>query len=152
MTIEGVDDLDFLDGLELDGRVTTDPDVLEAYSHDEGPHPAHRPDVAVHAESTADVSAVLDACHDHGVAVTPRSGGSSIEGNPIPVAGGVVLDTLPMDAIDVRPADRLAVVGPGIVYNDLNRELNHTGCGSHRGSLPATSRRSAGWWRITPAG
>ena len=120
-------DIDFLDGLGLDGRVSTDTETLQVYSHDEGPHAAHRPDAVVHAESTADVAAVLEACRNRGVAVTPRSGGSSIEGNPIPVAGGVVLDTLPMDDIETRPADRLAVVGPGVVYDNLNEGLKPYG-------------------------
>src|SRR5699024_8732426 len=124
---EDTHDIGFLDDNDIDGSVTTDPEMLEAYSHDEGPHTAHQPDAVVQAESTGDVSTILEACHDHGVPVTPRSGGSSIEGNPIPVAGGVVLDTLPIDDVAVQPADRLAVVGPGIVYDDLNAELEQHG-------------------------
>jgi D-lactate dehydrogenase (cytochrome) len=119
--------IDFLDGIPLDGRVATDAETLDTHSHDEGPHSAHRPDAVVHAESTADVSKVLEACRDERVPVTPRSGGSSIEGNPIPTNGGVVLDTFGMDDVDVRAADRLAVVGPGVVYNNLNAKLDAYG-------------------------
>ena len=120
-------DVDFLDDVSIEGSVTTDRATLEEYSHDEGPHTAHYPDAVVHATSVADVSTVLEACHARGVAVTPRSGGSSIEGNPIPVDGGIVLDTLPMDDVEVRPADRLAVVGPGVVYDKLNSKLESHG-------------------------
>ena len=116
-------DVSFLTDVVPGDQVETDPDALDAYGGDEGPHPARRPDAVVHAHGAADVSAVLAACHDRDVPVTPRSGGSSIEGNPIPVAGGVVLDTYTMDDVDVRPADRLAVAGPGVVYDDLNDHL-----------------------------
>ena len=123
MTPDGEYDVSFLDDLSVEGSVVTDRATLEAYSHDEGPHTAHYPDGVVRAMSAGDVSTVLEACHARGVAVTPRSGGSSIEGNPIPVEGGVVLDTLPMDSVEIRPADRLAVVGPGVIYDELNSKL-----------------------------
>jgi D-lactate dehydrogenase (cytochrome) len=126
VTEEGYD-IDFLDDISIGGSVATDTETLEAYSYDEGPHPAHCPNAVVHVESATDVSIILDICHEHGVAVTPRSGGSSIEGNPIPVDGGIVLDTLPMNDVKVRPADRLAIVGPGVVYDDLNSKLEPYG-------------------------
>ncbi len=127
MTTNGEYDVGFLNDVSIEGSVATDRAILEEYSHDEGPHTAHYPDAVVHVTSVTDVSTVLQTCHDRGVAVTPRSGGSSIEGNPIPVDGGVVLDTLPMNDVEVRPADRLAVVGPGVVYDELNSELEPHG-------------------------
>lgn len=47
--------------------------------------------------------------------------GSSLEGNPIPVRGGIVLDLSRMDAIvEVHQEDLQVSVQPGIVYQRLN--------------------------------
>ena len=127
MTTEQRDDIEFLDDVVPESRLELDDETLDEYSHDEGPHPANRPDAVVHARSTDEIAQILAACHAEGVPVTPWSGGSSIEGNPIPVAGGVVLDTYEMKSVEVRPADRLAVVGPGVVYDELNSELEPYG-------------------------
>jgi len=81
------------------------------------------PDAVVWPASTAEVSAVLAAAHERGVPVTPWSGGSGLEGNAIPVEGGIVLNTYGMDAVSVAPRDLQATVGPGVVYDDLNDEL-----------------------------
>lgn len=113
----------FLGEIALDGRTSVTDEARERFSADEGPHPAHRPDAVVWPHSVADVSSVLAAANECGVPVTPWSGGSSIEGNPIPVQGGVVLNVIEMDAVEVRPADQQAVVGPGIIYDDLNEHL-----------------------------
>jgi D-lactate dehydrogenase (cytochrome) len=120
-------DCGFLTDLSLDGRVSFDDEDHERFSKDEGPHPAHLPDAVVWPHSTADVSAVLAAANERGVPVTPRSGGSSIEGNPIPVRGGIVLNVIGMDAVEARPADLQAVVGPGIRYDALNDRLAEHG-------------------------
>jgi D-lactate dehydrogenase (cytochrome) len=116
-------DCSFLTDAVPEGRVAFDESHREQAAGDASPHDPVLPDAVVHPESTAEVAAVLAAANDRGVPVTPRSGGSSLEGNPIPVAGGVVLDTLGMDDVTVRPDDLQAVVGPGVVYDDLNDEL-----------------------------
>ena len=49
-------------------------------------------------------------------------GGTSIEGNPIPVEGGLVLDFCQMNRVlDVRAEDFLVTAEPGVLYTDLNR-------------------------------
>ncbi|MGW7415099.1 FAD-binding and (Fe-S)-binding domain-containing protein [Streptomyces sp. NPDC054863] len=66
-----------------------------------------------------DVAAALAVCRAHGVPVVPRGGGTSIAGQA--TGTGVVLDTtLHLRAIvDLDPAARTAVVGPGVVLDDL---------------------------------
>jgi D-lactate dehydrogenase (cytochrome) len=116
-------DCTFLTGAVPDERVDFARSVREQYASDASPHEPSRPDAVVRPETTAEVSNVLAAANERGVPVTPWSGGSSLEGNPIPVDGGVVLDTHGMDSASVRPADLQAVVGPGVIYDDLNEEL-----------------------------
>ena len=99
----------------------------EHHASDASPHEGHLPDAVCWPTTTGEVAAVLSAANERGVPVTPWSGGTSLEGNPIPVAGGIVLDTHEMDDVSVRPDDLQATVGPGIVYDDLNEELAQYG-------------------------
>lgn len=116
-------DCSFVTDVVTAGRVRTDDEALDAHSKDEGPHEAHRPDVVVWPDSVTEIAALLAAANERGVPVTPWSGGTSIEGNPIPVAGGIVINTYDFDDITVRRNDLQAVVGPGVVYDDLNKTL-----------------------------
>jgi D-lactate dehydrogenase (cytochrome) len=118
--VAGGHDCRFLEGVVEAGRVSVADGKLEQYASDASPHEGSLPDAVVWPESTAEVSAVLAAANERGVPVTPWSGGSSLEGNPIPVAGGIVLSTYEMDAVEIRRDDLQAVVGPGVVYDDLN--------------------------------
>jgi D-lactate dehydrogenase (cytochrome) len=60
--------------------------------------------------------------------LTARGAGSSLEGNPIPVRGGIVLDVSRMDQIvTVHAGDLQVTVQPGIVYNQLNEQLKPHG-------------------------
>jgi D-lactate dehydrogenase (cytochrome) len=89
---------------------------------------ASPPDAVVWPESTADVSAVLAACYEHEVPVTPYAAGTSIEGNAVPVAGGVALDLLRMDdVLAVRPDDRQIDVEPGIYGDAVNEAVERHG-------------------------
>jgi D-lactate dehydrogenase (cytochrome) len=116
-------DCRFLADLVTEGRVSFTESQREQYAQDASPHEGRLPDAVVWPASTEEVSRVLAAANERGVPVTPWSGGSSLEGNPIPVAGGIVLNTYEMDDVAVRPDDLQATVGPGIVYDDLNDEL-----------------------------
>lgn len=116
-------DCSFVADVVTDGRISTDDETLAVYSNDEGPHEAHRPDVVVQPDSVTEIAGVLATANERSVPVTPWSGGTSIEGNPIPVAGGIVLDTYEFDDVTVREDDLQAVVGPGVIYDDLNEKL-----------------------------
>jgi len=86
------------------------------------------PDGVVWPLSTEDVVAVVRAAGDAGVPVTARGAGSSLEGNPIPIAGGIVLDCSRMTRVlAVRPDDLQVVVEPGVVYARLNHALRPQG-------------------------
>ena len=80
------------------------------------------PDVVVWPESTDDVAAVVSAANDHGVPITPYAAGTSLEGNAVPVRGGITLDISRMDEVlDTRPEDLQVDVQPGILGDDLNK-------------------------------
>jgi len=122
-------------------RCSTRDADLEAASHDASSEPTHRPDAVVWPLDTDDVVAVVRACGEAHVPLTPRGAGSSLEGNPIPIHGGVVLDCSRMTrVVAVRGADLQVDVEPGVVYSELNRQLRPHGL-----FFPPSPGGSADW-------
>ncbi|ELY38953.1 FAD-binding oxidoreductase [Natronorubrum tibetense] len=120
-------DCAFLDDAVTDGRVAHTESVREQYATDESPHAGRTPDAVVWPASADEVAAVLAEANDRDIPVTPRSGGSGLEGNAIPSAGGIVLSTAEIEHVEVSPADLQATVGAGVVYDDLNDKLASNG-------------------------
>jgi len=58
-----------------------------------------RPGVVVYPSSVDDVSSVLRLANEHGVAVTPQGGRSSVVGGALPSPGGVALDLTRLNAV-----------------------------------------------------
>ncbi len=86
-----------------------------------------------------DVVATVAACREHGVALTPRGGGTSIVGNAI--GGGLVLDTSRhlTRVLDLDSATGRAVVEPGVVLDTLQAAAAPHGLTF--GPDPSTHRR-----------
>jgi D-lactate dehydrogenase (cytochrome) len=88
----------------------------------------HLPDVVVWPQSTAEVSAILAYANQARLPVTAWGAGTSLEGNPIPIRGGIVLNFQHMNQIlAVYEADFQVTVQPGILYKDMNRALAQYG-------------------------
>ncbi len=120
-------DCAFLDDVLADGRVAHTESVRTQYATDASPHEGHLPAAVCWPASSAEVADVLSAANEREIPVTPRSGGSGLEGNAIPVAGGIVLSTAEIDHVDVSPEDLQVTVGAGVVYDDLNERLARYG-------------------------
>src|SRR5439155_427862 len=73
-------------------RVSVKPADLELAAHDESSCSPSLPDVVVWPLTTDEVSRVVGYAYAHDIPLTARGAGSSLEGNPIPVRGGIVLD------------------------------------------------------------
>ena len=120
--------LTFLQNLLGPERVSVKPTDLDAHSQDESFHPPHPPEVVVWPESAEEISAILHYANRERLPVTPWSGGSSLEGNPIPVYGGILLALYNMNKIlAINEADLQVVVQPGVVYDELNARLARYG-------------------------
>ncbi len=99
------------------------------------------PDAVVWPESTADVSATLDAASDRGVPVTPYAAGTSLEGNPVPLDNGISMDMGRMnEVLAVRPEDHQVDVQPGVYGDQLNEATEKHGL--FLPSLPSSGRIS----------
>jgi D-lactate dehydrogenase (cytochrome) len=85
-------------------------------------HSPHRPDLVVYPASTGDVSRVLAVADEHRIPVTPFGVGTSLEGNVIPVRGGISLDLSRLDRIlEVSPGNLTATVQAGVTRLALGR-------------------------------
>jgi D-lactate dehydrogenase (cytochrome) len=109
-------------------RFSSGDSILDLHARDQSRHPACRPEAVVWPQTAAEVAAVLKYANEHRIPVTGWGAGSSLEGNPIPVCRGLVLDFTRMNRIlTIREEDFQADVEPGVVYQDLNEKLRHTG-------------------------
>ncbi|MCP4164821.1 MAG: FAD-binding oxidoreductase [Chloroflexi bacterium] len=106
-----------------DNLSTTQAD-RQLHAQDMSNHPAHLSEVVVWPTTARQVADVLRIANEQRVPVTAWGAGSSLEGNPIPLFGGIVLSTERMiDIVEVRPEDFQITVQPGIGYKDLNEKL-----------------------------
>ncbi|RJO73684.1 FAD-binding protein [Nocardia panacis] len=107
------------------GRVITDPDVALGLSHDQAAWgPVGTPAAVVRARDSAEVQQVVLACLKHGAPLVPRGAGTGLSGGANAIDGGVVLVLEAMDSIlEVDPLERIAVVQPGVVNDDLRSHV-----------------------------
>lgn len=103
------------------GRLVIDAQVLDSYSHDEAEWaPYGRPLAVVRARETSDVQAVVRVCLEHAVPLVTRGAGTGLSGGANAVDGCVILSTEKMTRIvEINSVERLAVVQPGVVNDDL---------------------------------
>src|SRR5262249_39075244 len=113
---------------QLAGSVSTAKADLDLHARDQSYHPAHPADVIVWPTEAQQVADVLRLANERRIPVTAWGGGTSVEGNPIPVYGGVLLSLERMDKIiEVHADDFQVTVQPGIGYKDLNAQLARYG-------------------------
>jgi D-lactate dehydrogenase (cytochrome) len=109
-------------------RFSAGESVLDLHARDQSSHPPHRPEAVIWPISPSEVAEILKYANNHLIPITGWGSGSSMEGNPIPLKGGLVLDFSQMNHIlEIRDEDFQADVEPGVVYQDLNAKLKHTG-------------------------
>lgn len=81
--------------------------------------------------STAEVSACVGHCVRHEISFVPQSGNTGLTNGSTPDGSGrqivLSLDRL-TEPLEVRPEDRIAVVGAGVRLSTLNARLEPHGC------------------------
>ncbi|MBW2109324.1 MAG: FAD-binding protein [Deltaproteobacteria bacterium] len=88
----------------------------------------HRPDGAVWPQNTDQVASIMKLATEYGLPVTPRGAGTSLTGTAVPQRGGIVLDMSRMNKIlKIAIEDRLVIVQPGVVFDDLQKALDPYG-------------------------
>jgi glycolate oxidase len=101
-----------------------DREQCRPYGRDETEDLLHVPDVVVRPRSTAEVAAVVRACAQHQVPVTPIGGRTGLSGGALCVHGGVGLSLDRMNAIVHIDTENLQVtVQPGVVTQVLQEAV-----------------------------
>jgi glycolate oxidase len=110
-------------------RVLTDPELTASYAHDEAEWAPHgRAAAVVRARNTAEVAATVRACAELGTPVVPRGAGTGLSGGANAVDGCVLLSLEAMrEIVRIDPAERLAVVQPGVVNDELRAAVAEHG-------------------------
>jgi FAD/FMN-containing dehydrogenase len=82
------------------------------------------PGAVVRPASAEEISRILKVANKYNIPVTPRSGGTSLQGEVIPKAGGLVIDVLRLDNIQLFKDLRSVRVGAGVTFGILDKFLN----------------------------
>ncbi|ATE53989.1 FAD-binding oxidoreductase [Actinosynnema pretiosum] len=115
--------LDALADLALPDPALTDPDVLASLSHDDAEWaPVGAPLAAVRPRTPEQVRDVVRACLAHGAPIVPRGAGTGLSGGANAVDGCIVVALDRMNRVlEIDPLERLAVVQPGVINDDLRK-------------------------------
>jgi len=83
-----------------------------------------RPGCGIWVQTTQQVSEVLKLANRERVPVTPRGAGTGLSGMAVPARGGIVMDLSRMNKIlQISIEDRLVIVQPGVINDDLDNAL-----------------------------
>ena len=104
-------------------RVLTDPDLLAGYRNDEADLcAAGTPLAVVRPQNTAEVAATVRVAAAHGVPIVPQGARTGLTGAANAVDGALVVSLTGLNRIiEIDPAERIAVVQPGVVNAELSR-------------------------------
>lgn len=102
-----------------------------------GAHDARRPAAVARATGVADVMAALGFARAHDLTVAVRGGGHSVAGLST-VDGGMLIDLSAMRSVRVDPTARVAYVGPGATWGDVDHEAQQFGLATTGGLVSTT--------------
>src|SRR5215475_10880864 len=113
----------------------------EGYEEAKGPwngaHADVEPAMIARCTGTADVIAALGFARANDLTIAVRGGGHSVAGLST-VDGGMVIDLGPMRNVRVDPNARIAYVGPGAVWGDVDHEAQQFGLATTGGLVSTT--------------
>jgi glycolate oxidase subunit GlcD len=82
------------------------------------------PDLVVYAQTTEQISSIMQLANQEKIPVTIQGSGTSVTGASLPVEGGILLDVHKMNRIlEINKDNFYARVEPGVICMDLNRAL-----------------------------
>jgi D-lactate dehydrogenase (cytochrome) len=120
--------IDNLKAFVGEDHISTGASHRELHRRDISPHVGELPVAIIWPLKTEEVSNILSWTYENNISVTPWGAGTSTEGNPVPVKGGLVIDLTRMDQVlKIRPEDLQADVQPGVLRKDLNRQTGQFG-------------------------
>jgi D-lactate dehydrogenase len=108
-------------------RVFDDAATRTLYAQDETPRRIE-PDAVLFPRSHDDVAALVRIAYEHRIALTPRGAGSGNVGGALPAPGSAVVSFECMRRVlEFDPDNRLVVVEPGVVTEEIDRIARSAG-------------------------
>jgi len=112
----------------LEDRFSTNTSICEQHGKDEGYIAPVPPEAVVFPESTEEVQEIARICHQHRIPMIPFGVGTSLEGQIIPMHGGISIDCSRMNRIlEVNAQDLDARLEPGVTRRKLNDHVRDQG-------------------------
>jgi len=111
-------------------NITTDPEKLELYSHDEESDTQYHkmPEVVLFPETAQQVSQILKLANSELIPVVPRAAGTGLACAAVPIHGGIVLSVEKMNKIlEVNTDSMYMVVEPGVRTDDIQAAATAAG-------------------------
>ncbi len=108
-------------------NLSTSPESLIAYSYD-ATRRESAPWAVARPATAGEIAAILKLANRELFPVVPRGAGTGMSGGSVPIQGGVVLSCERMNRIlEINEKDHIAVVEPGVINGDLQREVESRG-------------------------
>lgn len=108
--------------------VVTDRQLLSNYAKDETEDLHFLPEVVVKPRSAKEVSQIMQLCNRDRIPVTPRGGGTGLNGGALPHLGGVVLSTERMNEIlSIDERNLQVITQPGVITEVLQDAVKERG-------------------------
>jgi glycolate oxidase len=108
-------------------RILTSREDLLSYAYDAYVK-EYLPEAVLFPKTTEEVSRIMKVASTHRVYVTPRGAGTGLASCGLAKQGGVVLCFTLMNRIqEINKPNRYAVVEPGVVVSDLQKEVEKVG-------------------------
>lgn len=120
--------IDTLKQIVGNNNLLTSHEDLVTYSYDANTLWTSMPDIVVLPNNADQVSGILKLANEYEIPVTPRGGGTNVNGGSIPIKGGIVLSTSRMNRIvEINKTNLNAIVEPGVILQDFNNALAKDG-------------------------
>ena len=108
-------------------RFFTDLVDCYAYAYDNSKR-FHPPSAVVFPITSQEVQSIVELCNQYQIPLTPRGRGTGTAGGSTPEQGGIALSLERMNKIiKIDPANRLAIVEPGVLNQDLQNAIKEHG-------------------------
>ena len=108
--------------------VLSDTEALQNASRDETEDLSFLPEVVLRPANSAEISDILKYCDEQMIAVTTRGAGTGLSGGALPVAGGVVLDTMRLNKIiNIDTENFQVTVEPSVITQVLQEAVAENG-------------------------
>ena len=108
-------------------RVRTSKEDLLSYAYDAYVE-EYQPEAVLFPKTAAEVSKIMKMASAQRISITPRGAGSGLAGGSLAKKGGVVLCLTMMNRIlEVNKPNRYAVVEPGVVVSEFQKEVEKLG-------------------------